>query len=233
MKNETVGALMVVKDEIDIIEHSINYLSTQELDLICVYDDNSTDGTKEKLSLLSEFHDELLVLNGFVEDYTEADKINKWVNDLFQEDIDVVIPIAADEIWFSKNINCTLGRTIRTSDADIFVASSNDFVPSILDDFGQPNFIKRMIHRKDNPNSFKSMAFNYSPECWFDIESRNILNHPGERAHDILGIRRYQHRTFNQFQKKFPDNVEIASVYWKEYCDVTLVKDSFLAKNYS
>lgn len=233
MKNETVGVLMAVKDEIDIIEHNINYLSTQDLDLICVYDNNSTDGTREKLNWLSDIHDELLVLNDSSVGYCEADKISKWISEIFQEDIDVVIPIAADEIWYSKNPNCTLGGAIRATDADIFVAESNDFVPSILDDFGEPNFIKRMTHRKDITNSFNNMAFNYSPEFWFDNESRNVLNHPGERAYDVLGIRRYQYRTYRQFQKNFPDNFRVPLLCWREYCEVALVKDSFIAKNYS
>jgi hypothetical protein len=257
MKNETVGALMMVKDEIDIIEHNINYLSTQELDLICVYDNNSTDGTGEKLSWLSDIHDELLVLNDSVVGYYQADKMNKWANEIFQDDIDVVIPIDADEIWYSKNPNCTLGGAIRATDADIFVARSMDYIPTLLDNFGEPNFIKRMKYRKKDSNSFNAVAFNYSPEFWLEMGNHNVLNHPGDRVSDVIGIRHYQYRSFDQFRKKVSNgkkaydatnlpeymgshwrklgamtNDELRE-YWFDYCVDSVVNDPFVAKNYA
>lgn len=257
MRNEVIAALMMVKDEIDVIEHNIHYLCTQELDAIYVYDNGSTDGTVEKLCQLSEFYDQLLVQYDPVVGYYQADKMNKWANEILQDEADFVIPIDADEIWYSKDPNYTLGGIIRKTNADIFVAKSTDYIPTLLDDFGESNFIKRMSHRKENSNSFNAVAFNYSPEFWLEMGNHNVLNHPGERVSDVIGIRHYQYRTFNQFKKKVTNgkaaydatdlpeymgshwrrlgslNEHEMLNYWIEYCDVPVVNDPFRAKNYA
>lgn len=257
MKNETIAALMMVKDEIDVIEHIIHYLCTQELDAIYVYDNGSTDGTVEKLCQLSDFYDQLLVQYDPVVGYYQADKMNKWASEILQDEADVVIPIDADEIWYSKDPNYTLGGIIRKTNADIFVAKSTDYIPTLLDDFGESNFIKRMRHRKENSNSFNAVAFNYSPEFWLEMGNHNVLNHPGERVSGVIGIRHYQYRTFNQFKKKvingkaaydatdLPECMgshwrRLGSMndhemlnYWIEYCDVPVVNEPFRAKNYA
>lgn len=247
-----VAALMMVKDEIDIIESAIHYLCTQELDLICVYNNNSTDGTREKLVSLSDFYDELVVYDDPITGYYQSDKMNAWANELFlEEEMDVVIPIDADEIWYSKDPQKTLGEAIRASDADIFVAHSEDYIPTIFDDFNEPNFIKRMKHKKFHSNSFSAVAFNYSPGFHLEMGNHNVLNHPGKRDNDLIGIRHYQYRSFEQFVKKvkngkkayeatnLPDfmgshwrklgamNDEELKLYWVNYCSVQTVESSF------
>ena len=44
-----IFAVMMVKDELDIIEHNIDYLETQDIDHIFVANNLSSDGTGEKL----------------------------------------------------------------------------------------------------------------------------------------------------------------------------------------
>lgn len=247
MKN--VAALMMVKNEVDIIESAIHYLGTQELDAIYVYDNLSQDGTREKLDSLSEFYEELVVQDDHERGYYQADKMNKWANELFQnEEVDVIIPIDADEIWYSKNPEKTLGQTIRMSDADIFVALSEDYIPTIFDDFSESDFRKRMKHKKVHSDSFSAVAFNYSPEFWLEMGNHNVLNHPGERAYDLIGIKHYQYRSFDQFVKKvrngktaydatnLPDymgshwrrlgsmSIEELKDYWRQYCSVETVE---------
>lgn len=245
-----VVALMMVKDEIDIIEQNIHYLLTQNLDFVCVYDNGSTDGTRQKLDDLAYFYEEeLLVFDDPEIGYYQSTKMNNWVNELFQDDVDVVIPIDADEIWYSKDPNYTLGEIIRNTDADIFVADSVDYIPTVFDNFNEKNFIQRMRHRKANSNSFSAVAFNYSPGFHLEMGNHDVHNHPGKRVYDKIGIRHYQYRTFDQFVKKvrngkkaydvttLPDfmgshwrklgalNDSELKKYWVDYCSVETVED--------
>jgi hypothetical protein len=247
-----VAALMMVKDEIDIIESAIHYLCTQELDAIFVYDNNSSDGTLDCLYFLEKKYMNLCVEKDPIEGYYQSDKMNAWANELFlEEEMDVVIPIDADEIWYSKDPQKTLGEAIRTSDADIFVAHSEDYIPTIFDDFNEFNFIKRMKHKKFHSNSFSAVAFNYSPGFHLEMGNHNVLNHPGKRNNDLIGIRHYQYRSFDQFVKKvkngkkayeatdLPDFMgshwrklgamddEELRQYWVDYCSVQTVESSF------
>jgi hypothetical protein len=243
-----IAALMMVKDEIDVIEANIHYLSNQYLDKIYVYDNGSTDGTREKLSYLSVIYNELVIKDDPIVGYYQSEKMNKWSNELFQKDIDVIIPIDADEIWYSKNPEYTLGEAIRRSDADIFVARAEDYVPTIFDDFTEKVFYKRIRHKKVHSDSFSSVAFNYSPEFYLEMGNHNVLNHPGERAYDVIGIKHYQYRSFSQFCKKvrngktaydatnLPDymgshwrrlgamSAEELKTYWNQYCSLETIE---------
>lgn len=251
-----VAALMMVKNEIDVIESNINYLLTQDIDDIYVFDNLSTDGTTEKLYTLS-FYDKVTVKTDPEVAYYQADKMNSWANDIFQEDIDVIIPIDADEIWYSKESNYTLGEVIKNTDADVFVASSEDYIPTIFDNSFEPNFIKRIKHKKVNSDSFNGVAFSNSSNFWLDMGNHDVLNHPGKRVFDKIGIRHYQYRSFDQFvnkvrngkkaydQTNFPDYMgshwrKLGSMsdidlkkYWIDYCGVETVESLFVAKNYA
>jgi glycosyltransferase involved in cell wall biosynthesis len=200
-----VFVLMMVKNEIDVIESNINYLSTQDIDEIFIADNLSTDGTYELLQRIkwngacppiTLFRDEEV-------GYYQSAKMNKWSRDCFEKGADYVIPIDADEIWYSLDNSKTLGEAIKTNDGiDVFVANSIDFIPTILDDFNQTNFIKRMNYKKVNSDSFSAVAFNYHQGYELEMGNHNIINHPGKRGQQILGIRHYQYRSFPQFVRK-------------------------------
>ena len=58
-----IFAVMMVKDEIDIIGYNIEYLQTQNIDHIFVANNLSTDGTREKLLELSEQYNNITVFD--------------------------------------------------------------------------------------------------------------------------------------------------------------------------
>jgi hypothetical protein len=255
--SKKVFALLMVKNEIDVIEANIRYLQTQDIDEIFIADNLSTDGTYEAIQKInwSEFNKIILIQDDVV-GYYQSEKMNNWSRKCFQMGADIVIPIDADEIWYSLDKNKTLGQALKSSDADIFTANSIDFIPTILDDFNEPNFIKRMCYRKVNSDSFSAVAFNYSDGYELEMGNHNIKNHPGKRASDVIGIRHYQYRSFSQFTKKvkngkiaydntnFPDFMgshwrklgamseqELIN-YWMDYtqCDVSF--EPISVKNY-
>jgi len=198
-----VFALLMVKNEIDVIENNINYLVTQELDGIFIADNLSTDGTYEAIQRLKCHHP--IPITTIIDEeigYYQSEKMNNWSRLCFQMGADYIIPIDADEIWYSLDNTKTLGESIKTTDADIFVAQSVDFIPTIYDDYNQLNFIKRMSYRKLNSDSFSAVAFNYSDGYELEMGNHDIKNHPGKRVSNVIGIRHYQYRSYPQFVKK-------------------------------
>jgi glycosyltransferase involved in cell wall biosynthesis len=251
-----VFAILMVKDEIDVIESNIRYLQTQDIDEFYIADNLSTDGTYETLSALSEEFKNITLIKDNTIGYYQSDKMNLWSRECFNMGADFVIPIDADEIWHSLDKNKTLGETIKTVDADIFVAKSTDFIPTIFDNFNESNFIKRMCHMKQNSDSFSAVAFNYHEGFELEMGNHGVRNHPGKRSIDTIGLRHYQYRSFPQFVKKvkngklaydntnFPQYMgshwrrlgamtdEELQVYWNEYTNVPIIEDKFTAKNY-
>jgi hypothetical protein len=196
-----IFAVMMVKDEIDIIGYNIEYLETQDIDHIFVANNLSSDGTGEKLIELSEKYDNITLYDDNEFAYYQPDKMNEWISRCYKLGADIIIPIDADEIWYSKVDGRTLGQVLKESDGDIFVADSIDFIPT-KNDLDDKNPIKSMCYRKKNSNSFAAVAFRKYPGAYLEIGNHDVLNHKGKRVFDLIGIRHYQYRSFDQFYKK-------------------------------
>jgi len=196
-----IFAVMMVKDEIDIIGYNIEYLQTQDIDHIFVANNLSSDGTEEKLIELSEKYDNITVYDDNEFAYYQPDKMNEWICRCYKLGADIIIPIDADEIWYSKIDGKTLGKVLKESDGDIFVADSMDFIPT-ENDLKDKNPIKSMCYRKQNSNSFAAVAFRKCPGAYLEIGNHDVINHKGKRIFDLIGIRHYQYRSFEQFYKK-------------------------------
>jgi glycosyltransferase involved in cell wall biosynthesis len=251
-----IFVLMMVKNELDVIETNIRYLQTQNIDHFYIADNMSTDGTTQVLDQLQKEFKNIMLVNDNQIGYYQSDKMNKWARECFEMAADYVLPIDADEVWYSLDPNKTLGEVIQTTNADIFVAHSIDFVPTHNDDAQNENFIKRIDHKKSVSDSFSAVAFNYAENFYLEMGNHDIKNHPGRRCYDALGIRHYQYRSYEQFVKKvkngkiaydntnFPDYMgshwrklgalsdsELKS-YWQSYINIPVKKDVFVVKNY-
>lgn len=196
-----VFAVMMVKDEIDIIEYNIEYLQTQDIDHIFISNNLSTDGTKEKLLELAQIYDNITVNDDNEFAYYQPDKMNEWISICYKMGADIIVPIDADEIWYSRVEGKTLGKVLKQSEYDIFAAETIDFIPT-ENDLPNKNPIKSMVYKKCNSDSFPSVAFRKYPGSFLEIGNHNILNHPGKRIEGLIGIRHYQYRSFEQFRKK-------------------------------
>lgn len=196
-----VFVVMMVKDEIDIIGYNIEYLQTQNIDHFYIANNLSTDGTKELLLELSEKYGNMTVIDDNEFAYYQSDKMNLWCNNCFKMGADIVVPIDADEIWYSKDKEKTLGNLLKETEGDIFVATSTDYIPTSHDvDIKNP--ILSMVYKKKNSDSFPAVAFKKYPGYYLEMGNHDVSNHRGQRVYNLLGIRHYQYRSFKQFSKK-------------------------------
>jgi glycosyltransferase involved in cell wall biosynthesis len=196
-----IFVVMMVKDEIDIIGYNIEYLQTQDIDHFYIANNLSTDGTKELLVELSEKYKNITIIDDNEFAYYQSDKMNLWCNTCFKMGADIVIPIDADEVWYSKDKSKTLGTLLRETDGDIFVATSTDYIPT-KNDNASNNPIISMAYKKKNSDSFPAVAFNKYPGFYLEMGNHDVSNHKGKRIYDLIGIRHYQYRSFSQFEKK-------------------------------
>lgn len=199
---------MMVKDEIDIIGYNIDYLQTQDIDHFYIANNLSTDGTEKLLEELSQKYGNITIINDKEFAYYQSDKMNLWCNNCFKMGADIVIPIDADEIWYSKDKSKTLGMLLKTTDGDIFVAKSIDYIPT-NNDIDHDNPILSMVYRKKNSDSFPAVAFKKYPGFYLEMGNHDVSNHKGTRVYDLIGIRHYQYRSFEQFAKKVKNGKKV------------------------
>src|ERR1700688_33804 len=105
----SVAAVLLVKDEADIIEFTLRHLKAQ-VDWIYAADNGSTDGTREILDALENGTAEawLTVLDDPVVAYYQAEKMTALAVRARMNGYQWVIPADADEFWYATD-----GRPIR------------------------------------------------------------------------------------------------------------------------
>lgn len=242
-----VYVIMLVKNEADIIGYNIEYLQTQDIDHFYIANNLSTDKTKEKLLELSKKYNNMTVFDDRQFSHEQGRKMNNWINECYQKGADIIIPIDADEIWYSKIPGKTLGQVLKESEGDcVFVAQAVDFVPT-ENDLDSDNPFESMIYKKANSNSFSSVAFTKNQGSQITEGNHDVLGHPGKRIDNLIGIKHYQYRTFSQFVNKvrngksvldtMPDYIgshwrtlgsmseDELQVWWKEYTSQPVVKN--------
>lgn len=203
-----VFVVMMVKDEIDIIEYNIEYLQTQNIDHFYIANNLSTDGTKELLLKLADKYNNITVIDDNEFAYYQSDKMNSWCIECFKQGADIVIPVDADEVWYSIDNTKTLGQILKEVDGDIFVAKSTDYIPT-FNDVKVDNPILSMVYRKKNSNSFSAVAFKNYSGFYLEMGNHDVINHKGKRVYDLIGIRHYQYRSYEQFSKKVENGKKV------------------------
>lgn len=129
----TVCALMLVKDEADIVGYTIQHLLGQ-VDKIIVANNGSTDGTSGILADLVNDGNPIDVYDDDERGYYQDDKTTQLAQLAFEEGFDWVMPCDADEYWYAPD-----GRPIRdfldglAPDVQIVTAAMYHHIPSALD----------------------------------------------------------------------------------------------------
>lgn len=195
----SIWAVAMVKDEIDIIEHSIKNLYDQGLTGIVINDNLSTDGTLELLTAMKETYPNFIL--GIDEEvgYYQSSKMTNLAKTAAEEyDADFIIPLDADEIWFSNSGKVC--DVIRLSGNDVYYAPVWHMVPSkdiIVNPIVDMNICIR------NPEPFPVVAFKWR-EGTVIKQGNHDVQMPGEYNvnRNLLQVRHYQYRSFEQFCKK-------------------------------
>lgn len=201
-------AILVVRDEADIIEATIRHL-LWHADEVIVEDHRSTDGTRE-------------ILQGLPVELRLNDDPGFWhsrqMTALAAEARDHghrwVLACDADEIW-----EVTHNPTLRIADflgslpmrTMIVYGRLFDYRPSATDDPAETNPVKRLVYREREPNT-KKVAARVDADLVIGAGNHTATYGQPVAATSALTIRHYSFRSEAQFLRKVRNGMASASV---------------------
>lgn len=197
----TVAAVMMVKDEVDVVGYTIEHLLTQ-VDHVYVLDNGSTDGTRD---LLRYCPDRVTVEDDPEVGYWQSRKTTELAARALQDGHRWAVPVDADELWTTDD-----GRTIRdlllgqTPDVQLVKAVMWHYLPTGHDDLAEPDPFRRIGWRLPAPGALPKVACRTSPRLVIHAGNHGADTDPadGHLTAGGLTIRHYSWRSKEQYVKK-------------------------------
>ncbi len=190
-----IWAVFLVKNESDVLESTLRHTVRQGVDKLLVVDNGSTDGTLEILERLTE---ELPLHVGFDREvaYFQSEKMTYLARWAASRGADWVVPIDADEFWFSTE--GTLAEHLRSTSDDILEAELHNLFPIPTNE--EPNGIAGPLRFDHHRQMLRKTALRAHPLAWLAMG-----NHHGLRPGMTGGGLRIAHlpwRSERQFTNK-------------------------------
>ncbi len=200
----------MVRDEADVISHTLAHMAEQGFDRIVVADNRSVDGTREILEAYAENFWPLFVIEDDPEvAYLQSSKMSALAG-RHAEEGDWVIPFDADEVWHPLKEG-HLAYALQATDADIAAATPFVHVPTDFDLWTDPNPLTRIAHRQQSPEPHPKVAFRWQPGARIEMGNHGVVGVGYRVAHDVIGVRHFQYRSLEQVRRKVTNGVEAYS----------------------
>lgn len=207
-------AVGMVRDEADIIGHTVTNLRRQGVDQIIVADNGSTDDTRALLT-------GCVVLKDEERGYYQDRKMTSLAATAREAGADWVLPFDADELWFSPD-----GRTIRQvledTTADVVAAVEYKHWPTPWDNL-DTNPYRRLMFREPTPHRLHKVCFRAHPDAHVHMGNHGVNLGPynpdrADPAEPLLELRHLPYRSFGQFCRKVRQGREA----YEAACEVSL-----------
>lgn len=204
-----VVGITMVRDEADIIEWTVLHMLSQ-CDVVIVADNNSTDGTREKLEAL------LYLGNLHIRDdpetgYWQSRKMTTLAHEARDMGATWVVPFDADELWLSRDgrpLSCALEdlpESVLIAQADLW-----DHVAT-AEDPDEQNPVRRMGWRRPSPAPLPKVAVRPLPDLTIAQGNHSAMfaerDLPGV-AMNLLTIRHFPYRSRAQVVRKVRNGAE-------------------------
>jgi len=201
----SVAAVMLVRDEADILGYILDYLETQ-VDRIYAYDNRSVDATasilKARASVVYRLDEQV--------GYWQSRKTSRLAGTALKDGFQWVVPVDADEIWEAPDER-RLGDYLDGVAPNVQVVSAElfDYMPTGVDDPLDPDPLRRIQWRLPQPGTLPKVAAR---------AHGNLKIHPGNHGADYGGapfaivsglkVRHFSWRTEEQYLRKIRNGVE-------------------------
>lgn len=230
----SVAALMLVKDEEDIIRATLDNLS-YHVDHVYVLDNMSTDSTWDiLLEYQREAGEDFLTLDSDLEiGYWQAKKTTRLARRAMADGHSWVLPCDADECWYvSADISRPIARFLEglAPDVHIIWAELYNHLPSDKDDPEERNPFKRIGWRQKERGPLGKVACRSHPSL--HIEAGNhMARYQGTALRGAgLTVRHFSWRSPEQYVRKIRNGYEAYAAtdlpegigaHWRMWKDAT------------
>ena len=199
-------AVMLVRDEEDIVGTTLDHLLAQGMAGIIVADHGSTDHTWQVLRETATRDDRVHVLRDAEPGFYQGAKTSYLARRAFLAGADWVVPVDADEHWYAVDgdlatffANQTAHRT-----ADVVWADMHEVFPAVTDATARPD---APVQVETDHGAVAKVAFRARPWVWVGEGNHTIRGWSGDRT-AALRVLHYQYRSITQFRAKNRRGVE-------------------------
>lgn len=195
----SVWAVTMVRDEADIIGHSIRHLLHQGVDGVIVLDNLSTDETPAVLDRLARA--ERRVFQGTYElnEFHQGRVMSYLAHAAGQAGAEWVVLFDADEFWFAETGTVAGYLASRDRKTDVVQAAVHDAHPIDVNGIDLTSMNERV--RLDERPASKKVAVR--PRRWVWVDAGNHTALDLGKAQDFgLRIAHVPYRNFNQYERK-------------------------------
>ncbi len=220
-----VAAVLLCKDEVDIIEPVLRHMATQ-VDFLIVADNNSTDGTKDLLFDLSR-ELTITVLDDPEVGHYQSRKVTNLAKVARNQGAEWIVPFDSDEIWYSpfgtiKDILSGIASQWLIVSADMY-----DHVTSSEDDLSEMDLVRRIGWRRIEKGLLPKVACRWREDLIIGEGNHSATYSGGATSQNgLLVIRHFPYRSPEQFARKARNGLaayeatdlpESVGAHWRGY----------------
>ena len=217
-----IVAVMMVRDEADVLPYTLRGLLKQGADHVIVADNLSTDRTPDILANAErENPGRFTVQQDDEVGYYQADKMTALAHQAAELGASWVWPCDADEYFYARG--GTVADFLAGTDLDVVGAQVYDHIATDDDDPTDPNPFTRIRWRRQAPQRMAKVLFRPHPDMRVHMGNHDV-DHPGEKGTGLFA-RHYQYRSFEQMVRKLTngreayeatDLHEMYGTHWRE-----------------
>lgn len=220
----TVYGIAMVKDEADIIEHTVTKMLAQ-VDEVIVADNLSTDGTRDILDSLP-----IIVVDDEEPGYLQSRKMTRLAHLAAEKGATWVVPFDADEVFYAP-FHERVADLLEELAPRWFTAEtkSYDHIATALDP-SDPNPLVRLGWRRREPLPLGKVACRIRPDLVIEQGNHSASYSGGAtKFTDHLVIRHFPYRSPQQFVRKVrngaaayraTDLPQDLGAHWRGYGDI-------------
>lgn len=201
-----VGAILICKDEQDVIFHTIIHLAEEGVETIIVADNMSNDDTlreiekAKKILYGSSCHVEILEDNEV--GYYQSKKMTNLAHlahDKFK--CDWIIPADSDEIWFSRTDSVANTINALSPYVNVITADLYNHFPTAMD---IPDIVpfKSMVYRQRDKGVLPKVAVKYHKDMVIEQGNHSVKYPSPIVGSNCLELRHFPYRSWEQFKRK-------------------------------
>lgn len=161
-----VAGISIVKNEDDVIEHTIRHMLTQ-VDFVIVIDNGSTDSTYDILESLAQVFPDTVYTRQSIEPFNQSDIMSALAQEAGEKGAQWVVPFDADEIWFC--LEGEIRHLLMGARKDLAVVSATlyDHYGTSMD-LAKGSPFERLVWKKKLPGALPKVACRVTPDLIID-----------------------------------------------------------------